>query len=205
MSQEEAGSALWSGILWYRVPIIFGALSILFVVLSITIFIKSYQSSEPIRFSTDVSSPKQASIAGTLIIDIEGAVNKPGVYELPVGSRIEEGLVEAGGLSADADWKRIARSINRAAKITDGAKIYIPRLTYESVVESSAPMPGSDGGQTVNINTASSSDLESLAGVGPVTAGKIVSGRPYQRIEELTERQIIGQSLFAKIKEQLSL
>lgn len=205
MSHEETGSAFWSGILWYRVPILFGAFSILFVILSITIFIKSYQSSEPIRFSSEVMPSNMASNAGMLVIDIEGGVNNPGVYALPAGSRVEEGLMKAGGLSPDADMARISQSMNRAAKITDGAKLYVPRISDQSGPESDTAVLGSETATTININTASSSELESLSGIGPVLAGKIIAGRPYQRVEELVERQVIGQALFAKIRDTLTL
>lgn len=188
-------------------PIILGLLSLLFIVLSITIFIKSYQYSTPITFSSDEF---EASTTGTkkdrevsLVVDIEGAVRNPGVYRVPLGSRIDDLLALAGGLSSDADMESIARSINRAAPLTDGAKIYIPD-NRSSGPEISVGVPDVSW-TTLNINTASQSELEALSGIGPVTAAKIISGRPYQRIEELSEKKIINQSVYETLKDKLTL
>lgn len=185
----------------YRVPIILGSVSLLFIVLSIIIFIKSYQKTTPITFSSD---EKQASMAGAqaieaeIFVDVEGAVIHPGVYFLPIDSRVDDALILAGGFSSDADMKAISSSINRAAKLSDGAKLYIPR-------EGDTEISPNSLSSLININLASQSELESLAGIGEVTAGKIISNRPYTRLEELVEKKAIGQSVFEKIKDQLAL
>jgi competence protein ComEA len=130
-------------------------------------------------------------------------VVNPGVYELPGRSRVEDAIVAAGGLTSEADEERIALTLNRAANLVDGAKLYIPK-TGESTapvtsynLESQSPL--------VHINFASQSELEALPGVGPVTAQKIIAGRPYQTLDELVSKKAVGQSLFEKIKPQLAL
>lgn len=144
-------------------------------------------------------------------IDVEGAVNQPGVYEIPNDSRIQDVLISAGGLVPNADRKYVARYINLSAKVSDTMKLYIP---FEGeVTQPSSEVLGTATGlitetinanSQININDASQSQLESLTGVGPVTAKKIISGRPYQNITELTSRKIISKSLFEKIKEHLN-
>ncbi|MBI5019360.1 ComEA family DNA-binding protein [Candidatus Gottesmanbacteria bacterium] len=200
---EDAADAGTSFPFWqvYRVPIILGCLSLLFIVLSITIFIKSYQVAAPIRFSSDTSEAISSASGQPdpgMLIDIEGAVLTPGLYRLPVGSRVHDLLELAGGLAPQADTVAVSRTINRAAKLTDGAKIYIPFIG-ESVNAENA------GSSTVNINTASSRELESLNGIGVATAAKIISGRPYLRLEDLVDKNVIGRALFEKISSQITL
>ena len=185
----------------YKIPILLGIGSIGLIVISLILLVKSTQTTTPIVFSDEASVA--GILSGTIHIDIEGAVVNPGVYELPAGSRVEDAIMASGGLSGEADEEILGRTINRAAKVVDGAKLYISK-TGESTApvtshnsESSSPL--------VNINFASQSELETLAGVGPVTAGKIISSRPYQTLEELVVKKAVGQSLFEKIKPQLGL
>lgn len=200
---QDAADAGASFPLWqiYRVPIFLGCLSLLFIALSITIFIKSYQPAAPIRFSSDMGeasgSAEQPPDTG-MLVDVEGAVVIPGLYRLPSGSRVQDLLDQAGGLAPQADLDAVSRSINRAAKLIDGAKIYIPFVGEHSDVENT-------GSPMVNINTASSHELESLNGVGESTAEKIISGRPYLRLEDLVEKGIVGRALFEKINSQIIL
>ena len=183
----------------YKIPILLGVSSIALIILSVILLVKSTQTASPIVFS------EEASVAGILSssihIDIEGAVINPGVYTLPAGSRVEDAIVAAGGLTGEADEERIALTLNRAAKLVDGAKLYVPKTGEEIQtshnLESLSPL--------ININLASQSELEALPGVGPVTAQKIISGRPYQILDELVSKKAVGQSLFEKIKPQLAL
>ncbi|HLD24503.1 MAG TPA: ComEA family DNA-binding protein [Patescibacteria group bacterium] len=209
MASGEEGnlSALKKIVDVYRLPILLGGVSFLFIALSLTIFIKSYQRVAPITFSSDT---EQSSVAGEIAptqitVDIEGAVVNPGVYELAVGSRVDDGIEAAGGFTKDADTEAISRSMNRAAKLSDGAKLYIPRVGETETSSVSSPSSPSSLSTLININSASQSELEALSGVGPVTAGKIIGGRPYMRLEELVEKKAMSQSLFEKLKSQLVL
>lgn len=183
----------------YCVPICLGIISLLFISLSITIFIKSYQQSEPISFSSDVAS-KSAEIS-EMTIDIEGAVEHPGVYRLPMGARVDDAIAKAGGFIRNTDLEMVSKTMNRAAKLSDGAKLYIPSKN-DSPSSPNAPIFQSS---LMNINSASASELDTVSGVGAVTAQKIIAGRPYMRLEELVEKKIMSQSLFIKLKDQLSL
>lgn len=192
----------------YRLPILLGGVSLLCIAFSLIIFVKSYERVSPILFRSD--EQQQASVAGalvpteatTILVDIEGAVDKPGVYRLSPDAHVDDALRAAGGFTNQVDQQAVARSINRAAKLSDGAKLYIPFLGEERRTEDSTVMEVTSG---VNINSASQSDLEALSGIGPVTAGKIIAGRPYLRLEELVEKKAMSQSLFDKLKEQLTL
>ena len=94
-------------------------------------------------------------------------------------------------------------------KLVDGAKIYIPKIG-ENIIEQNIGTQGqtSTGVSAVgliSVNTASQAELEVLPGIGPVTATKIISNRSYQTLEELVTKKAMSQSLFNKLKEQLSL
>lgn len=151
--------------------------------------------------------PKESLVESQKMIsvDVSGAVNKPGVYQLMMGSRIEEAIVAAGGFAQTASGEYISKYLNMAQKLSDGTKIYVP-------FEGDLTSPSSYAGQgvagakvqsKVNINTASQSELESLPGIGPVTASKIISERSYQKIEDLIEKKIVGKSVFEKIKDSI--
>lgn len=188
----------------YRVPIILGLVSTFFIIVSLTILIKSVQTSAPITFSSEEASVAGIIRAGELVVDIAGAVVKPGVYTLPAGSRVEDAIAAAGGLSDDVDVDRLAKVVNRAAKLSDGAKIYIPTSSPNSPNLPNLPnLPNSPN--PVSVNAASQSELEALSGIGPATAKKIISGRPYTSLEELVVKKSMGQALFDKLKGQLTL
>jgi competence protein ComEA len=143
-----------------------------------------------------------------VVIDVSGSVNKPGVYDLPSGSRIGDAISAAGGLSPSADHQWVERTLNRAEQLRDGQKIYI--LSLEEAMEQTFVLPkgiiaGTSNVSTISINSANQSGLESLWGVGPVTAQAIIDGRPYSSIEELLNRKIVKQNVWERIKNQVSL
>ncbi|MDO8551893.1 MAG: ComEA family DNA-binding protein [bacterium] len=150
-------------------------------------------------------------ISTTIAADIEGAIERPGVYRLPSGSRVEDLLIMAGGFSAQADRSFVEKSLNRAQKLTDGAKIYIPEKGAAGsvgVTSASEGIVGASAGNAmgqVNINTATESQLDKLSGIGPVTAQKIINGRPYQSVEDLLTKKIVSKTVFNKILNQLTI
>ncbi len=210
-SHESSFFAAWSA---YKVPVILGSISLLLVGLAITLLLKSSQTATPIKFSDDAlgvtSEATQAASVSGLMVDVAGAVVKPGVYRLGVGARIEEALTAAGGLGKNADVDWVAKNINRAMKVSDGVKLYIPKTGEMETSHINSPLlrspdgtPQNGGG--VSVNMASQSELESLPGVGPVTAQKIIDNRPYTSLDQLVSKKAIGQSLYDKLKNQLSL
>ena len=157
---------------------------------------------EILSAATEVQSNKV--IKQQITVDVEGAVNKPGVYRLDLGARVGDLVATAGGMTADADTKWIEMNLNRAGKLTDGAKFYIP---YKSEILNPKFQINSNSqiSNLININTGSQAELESLPGVGPVTAGKIINSRPYGDINELLEKKIVGQKVWGQIKDAISL
>lgn len=142
--------------------------------------------------------------------EIAGEVITPGVYKLPSGSRINDLLVLAGGLSSKADREWTDKYLNRASKLTDGQKVYIPSVNQQSnnttanktVGDQTVSSPIVMTGVTpVNINTASVSELDTLPGIGPVFGQKIIEQRPYSTVQELVSKGVLNQSLYNKVKD----
>lgn len=177
----------------YPIPSLFGIAGMILFVLGLISFLASSTPDEKIIFE------EQKETIQEIVIDIEGAVVKPGVYRLPTDSRIKDALIAASGLSGDANRDWVAKNLNLAQKLTDGAKVYVPRVG-EDQVKGIKSTTGS-----LNINTASLSQLEDLPGIGKVTAQNIIDGRPYSAIEELLEKKIVGKSVFEKIKEKIAV
>ncbi len=188
-----------------KVPLALLGVSCACVFFAGVLFFTIIRREDPIEFVTPATSQPQE----TVVVDIEGAVEAPGVYELPRGSRVEDLLTRAGGVDVHADTEYISRVLNRAAILEDGAKVYVP---YEGEVETShnsntvnAPLTShnkitqTEPSKRISINSAPQILLETLPGVGPKTAEKIISNRPYRSLEELVEKNAVGKSLYEKI------
>lgn len=151
-----------------------------------------------------IDYPKESIVSGSkkISVDVSGAVAKPGVYELEENSRVEEAILAAGGLAENANGEYVSKYLNMAQKLSDGAKIYVPKVgeQYSGGVSSVAGVKSQ-----VNINTATQVELEALPGVGPVTASKIISARPYAKIEDLLTLKIVSQKVFDQIKDSISV
>lgn len=220
-SPQSAGN--WFSL--YKLPLILAAVSGGCLVLALVLFVKSVQNVNPIRFSSEntvASLSGQAKSAEEIVVDVSGAVVKPGVYRLPIGSRVEDALIAAGGLSDKVDSEFVSKILNRAAVLINGGKLYFPikgsndasynnserkvmGVTSHNINKETIREGESQNGGLISINLASQSLLESLSGVGPVTATKIIDNRPYQTLDDLLIRKIISKSLFDKLKDSLSL
>lgn len=186
----------------YKIPLVFAILAIFLIILTLVIW-QSNKESARVIFTQQNEATSGASVSGQIKVDIEGAIVSPGVYELSPGSRIQDLLIMAGGLAGGADRDWISQNLNLAAKLVDGGKVYIPKTGEKNL---SVAVLGYENTQDkININNASSGDLDKLSGVGPVTAQKIIDGRPYQAIEDLINRKIITQGVFEKIKDKISV
>jgi len=134
-----------------------------------------------------------------LVVEISGEIQKPGVFNLTSGSRINDLLIAAGGLSVNADRDWVVKNVNLAQKLTDGAKIFIPAVGENSQTDNQA-VEGK-----ININTASEAELDMLWGIGPATAQKVISGRPYQKTEDLLNKKIVKTNVWEEIKDKISV
>ncbi|OGV96968.1 hypothetical protein A2W24_02475 [Microgenomates group bacterium RBG_16_45_19] len=142
-----------------------------------------------------------------IVVDVGGAVVKPGVYQLNEGARVAEAVALAGGLTAEADTAWISRVLNQAEVVKDGQKIYLPLAGQETsqVLGQSDEVTGGTGGGLVNVNSASLSQLDSLWGIGAVRAEAIVANRPYASLEELVSKAKLPQDVIEKNEGKISV
>jgi competence protein ComEA len=152
------------------------------------------------------SAPARASPSpGVVVIHVAGWVRRPGVYELPVGSRVIDAIELAGGPREGADLS----ALNLAAVLSDAQQVLVPkRGPPGSETGSGGGAGGSDGG-LINLNTATLAQLETLPGIGPVLAQKILDYRTehgsFTRIEDLMNVSGIGEARFAELKDKVTV
>lgn len=129
-----------------------------------------------------------------LVVHVAGEVRRPGVVQLPVGSRVLEAIEAAGGATEAA----VLSQVNLAAELVDGIQIVVPSRS-----ETGAPTAVADDG-IVAVNRATISELETLPGVGPVLAGRIVAHRdehgPFERVEDLLDVSGIGEAILGRLR-----
>jgi competence protein ComEA len=141
-------------------------------------------------------------------VHVAGAVRRPGVYRMRPGSRIDDAVQLAGGATSKGDLS----AVNLAAKVEDGRQILVPeRAPKGAAAPAGAGAPGSGAaaapGQPINLNTATLEQLDTLAGVGPATAQKILDYREehggFGSVEELAQVPGIGEKRLAGLEEQV--
>jgi competence protein ComEA len=147
-----------------------------------------------------------------IFVHLSGAVNKPGVLKLSEGTRVYEALEMAGGLEPDA----VSYGINMARTLRDEEQIHIPRegeVQTSPVSNTNSTMQSMGGGTgqsgLININTADSAALQTLTGIGPSTAEKILDYRqssgPFRSIEQIKEVNGIGDKTYEKFKDKICI
>ncbi len=151
------------------------------------------------------NSKNSESSASKILVDVAGAVNKPGTYTLTTDARYKDAIKLAGGISPEADEEWIEKNLNQASRVSDGMKIYIPRVGEQASSTSTSTVAGASQTGLINVNLASSSELDTLPGIGPVTAQKIIDNRPYSQISDLVSKKAVTQSVFDKIKDKISI
>ena len=140
-----------------------------------------------------------------MMADIKGAVVNPGVYKINEGGRVVDLIELAGGLAEDAD----AAAINFALYVQDEMAIYVPRIGENVNAVLPVQVGETAGNGTVNLNSAQSSELQTLPGIGAAKAEAIIEYRetngPYKSIEDLKEISGIGDKTFEKLKDLISV
>lgn len=151
------------------------------------------------------SKTKVDEEALTMMADIKGAVVNPGVYQINEGGRVIDLIELAGGLEQDAD----TAAINFALYVHDEMAVYVPRIGEEVKAVLPVQLGESAGKGTVNLNSAESSELQTLPGIGPAKADAIIKHRetngPFKSIEDLKEISGIGDKTFEKLKDLISV
>ena len=179
------------------------------IVLGGTIFF--LRRTEPMPIAIITPTPRPTATLASIVVDVRGAVAKPGVYTLDAGSRVQDVLTQAGGVLANAE----PRTLNFARRLNDGEQLYVPM-----VGEASATPPPAVGRSAlaattktpfgkININTATLEELDLLPGIGPSIGQRIVDYRTqngaFGKAEDLKNVRGIGDALFDQIKELVTV
>jgi competence protein ComEA len=152
-----------------------------------------------------------ADAEAVVVVEIVGAVARPGVFRLSVGARVGDLVDAAGGFGPRVDTAR-AGTLNLAAVLKDGDQVRVPSRDDVTATAAPAVDPGTKGGSgagpgtsaPVDLNRATSAELVALPGIGPVTAAKIIASReaagPFATIEDLRTRKLVGEKTFEQLK-----
>jgi competence protein ComEA len=154
-------------------------------------------------------SAEPGATQSILVVEVAGAVAHPGIYSLPVGARVADAIRAAGGYSPDVDPRAAESQLNLAARIVDAQAIHVPRRGEAAAAPASSGTAPASGGAAqaspgpMNLNTATAEQLDTLPGVGPVTAQKIIAAReqqPFRKVDDLVTRKIVPASTLAKFR-----
>lgn len=154
---------------------------------------------------------EQKEVGTGIFVHIDGWIQNPGVYEIKENDRVNAIIEKAGGLKEGASIK----SINLAARLSDGDKIYIPNREEEKQIETTEVKGNNTGtvkitkNNKININKASISELKQITGIGESTANKIIDYREnvgkFKKIEDIKEVKGIGDSKYESIKDKITI
>ena len=164
---------------------------------------KDSSSEKEIKKEEKEESPEQDLIT----VDVKGAVKSPGIYDLPVGSRVHDAVQKAGGLTEEADSK----SLNLAQKVSDEALVYVPSKGEEAASQQavSGTSPSTSKEKKVNLNKASLEELKQVKGLGGKRAQDIIDHREtngkFKSVDELKKVSGIGAKTIEKLKDYVTV
>ncbi len=146
------------------------------------------------------------------VVEMSGAVVHPGVYRLASGARVADAITAAGGYSPRVDAGQADRELDLARPVKDGEEIRVPSRDDPSPNPATGGVPGSGAGGSgsvgtggpIDLNSATAAQLDTLPGIGPVTAAKIIASReeqPFRTVGDLKSRKLVGAATFEKLRE----
>jgi competence protein ComEA len=189
------------------------ALCVAGIVLAVVLGLRQLDGGDEAPAAPDQGPPaievqEGAEAGGRVVVHVAGAVRQPGVYKLPANARVDDAVAEAGGPTRRADLG----GLNLAATVEDGRQVLVPeraRAGAPASASASASATTPAEGQPINLNTATLEQLDTLSGIGPTTAQKILDFREerggFGSVEELGEIPGIGDKRLATLREEVTL
>jgi len=154
----------------------------------------------PIRVAAAGTAPARAAPAALLVVDVEGAVRRPGLVRLPKGARVADAIARAGGMTRKAQ----RAGVDLAAPVSDGQQVLVPDGGAAAAGAGAGGAGGSAPTGPVSLSAATAEQLDALPGIGPVTAQKIVQFRqqhgPFQSVDGLDAIPGIGPARIAALQ-----
>ncbi len=160
----------------------------------------------------DIGRPSRSGAATPevdVVVEVGGAVVRPGVYRLAAGSRVADAVAAAGGYGTRVDAEAADRALNLAAPVRDGDEIHVPaRGEAEPTAATGGSgaagvAAGGEAGGLIDLNRATAEQLDTLPGVGPATAAKIIAAReerPFAGLDDVVARKVVGAATMEKIR-----
>jgi competence protein ComEA len=160
------------------------------------------RTSSPDPVSLPVTATPSPTAAAELIVDVAGKVKRPGIVSVPAGSRVYEAIEEAGGLRGSADTS----TLNMARVLTDGEQIVVG--TDTAAPGATAPPGSSAPSAMISLGSATLEQLDTLPGIGPVTAQAIIDHRtehgPFTSVDDLLDVTGIGEATLADLRDRVT-
>lgn len=215
---DSAGGKFEELLLRYRIPVILSIAGLIILGASVLLRKGVFSGGDSVEVLEEVGVDETG---GKIVVEISGAVGKPGVYEFQNGDRVNDAFIKSGGLSASADRNWVEKVVNRASRLEDGQKIYVPTKneTSGTANQQSDVLSASDNsvyqnisggnsstvGNLININNADIKTLDALPGIGPVYAQKITEQRHYSSLEDFRRKSVVPASTYEKIKNLITV
>ena len=152
--------------------------------------------------------------AARIVVEVAGAVVRPGVYSLTAGARVADAIAAAGGYGPRIDIARATAQLNLAAHVADGDRILVPSRDDPAPPADSSPGNAPAASSTpahtgpLDLNRATADELDALPGVGPVTVAKIIASRTehaFHSVNDLLSRKLVGAAEFAKLQKLVTV
>ena len=157
------------------------------------------------RAEARVNGSPASMTRADLVVDVQGAVARPGIVHLAAGARVADAIAAAGGYGPRVAADRVGQALNLAALVNDGDKVFVPSRDDPPSSGSGGSGGSTTGGSAgpVDLNRATLAELDALPGIGPVTAAKIIAARDEQAfgsVDDLRTRKVLGAATFDKVK-----